>query len=172
MPTVSTSSSSTQAQLLPSTSSVTITLSSESQPPFPLTNSAPVISTSLSTPATSSSSPPSVILPSISDRVKNLSTKIHPPVPLLDTSPTTFSSQPSISKVVNKNSKRRRKRTKELKPDIEIKMSPHKLNKSCVHYTSEDEDMIVYNVEEDEPFKNIIKDGYSHFITPTKYVKK
>ncbi|GFW27303.1 uncharacterized protein TNCV_2832031 [Trichonephila clavipes] len=38
MPTVSTSSSSTQAQLLPSTSSVTITLSSESQPPILLTN--------------------------------------------------------------------------------------------------------------------------------------
>ncbi|GFS74866.1 uncharacterized protein TNCV_1395541 [Trichonephila clavipes] len=54
MPTISTSSSSTQAQLLPSTSSVTITLSSESQPPIPLTNSAPAISTSLSTPATSS----------------------------------------------------------------------------------------------------------------------
>ncbi|GFX40985.1 hypothetical protein TNCV_2216831 [Trichonephila clavipes] len=55
MPTVSTSSSSTQAQLLPSTTSVTITLSSESKPPIPLTNSVPVISTSLSAPATSSS---------------------------------------------------------------------------------------------------------------------
>ncbi|GFX84638.1 hypothetical protein TNCV_724461 [Trichonephila clavipes] len=72
-------------QLLPSTSSVTITLSSESQPPIPLTNSAPAISTSLSTPETSSSSTPSVILPSTSDRMKNLSTEIQPPVPLLDT---------------------------------------------------------------------------------------
>ncbi|GFW69329.1 uncharacterized protein TNCV_486781 [Trichonephila clavipes] len=90
----------------------------------------------------------------------------------LDTSPTTSSSQPPISKVVNKNSKRRRKHTKELKPDIEIKMSPHKPNKSYVQYTSEDEDMTVYDVEDDEHFKHIIKTGYSHLITPRKYQKK
>ncbi|GFY27080.1 uncharacterized protein TNCV_2067011 [Trichonephila clavipes] len=172
IPTVSTSSSSTQAQLLSSASSVTITLSSESQPPIPLTNSTPAMSISLSTPATSSSSTPSVILPSTSDRVENLSVEIQPPVPLLDISPTTSSSQPPISKVVNKNSIRMGKRTKELKPDIEIKMSPHKPNKSYVHYTSEDMDMIVHDVEEDEHFKHIIKTGYSHLITASKYQKK
>ncbi|GFS65257.1 hypothetical protein TNCV_2451021 [Trichonephila clavipes] len=126
----------------------------------------------LSTPTTTSSSTPSVILPSTSDRVENLSTEIQPPVPLLDTSPTLSSSQPSIPKVVNKSSKRRRKRTKEQKPDIEINMSPHKPNKSYAHYTSEDEDMIVYDVEEDEHFRHIIKTGYSHLITPSKYQKK
>ncbi|GFU92426.1 hypothetical protein TNCV_1495711 [Trichonephila clavipes] len=73
------------------------------------------------------------ILPPTSDRVENLSTEIQPPVPLLDTSPTTSSIQPSFSKVVNKNSKRRRKRMKERKPDIEIKMSPHKPNKKATY---------------------------------------
>ncbi|GFS74868.1 uncharacterized protein TNCV_1395551 [Trichonephila clavipes] len=46
-------------------------------------------------------------------------------------------------------------------------MSPHKPNKSYVHYTSEEENMIVYDVEKDEHFKHIIKTGYSHLITPT-----
>ncbi|GFT72406.1 hypothetical protein TNCV_3609461 [Trichonephila clavipes] len=171
MATVSTSSSSSQAQLLPSTSSVTITLSSESQPPIPSTNSAPAISNSLSTPATSSSSTPSedCILPSTSDTVENLSTEIQPSVPLLDTSPTTSTSQPSISKGVNKNSKRRRNYMKEQKSDIEKKMSPHKPKNSYAHYTSENEDIIV---DEDEHFNQILKFGFSHLITPTKYQKK
>ncbi|GFX76031.1 uncharacterized protein TNCV_3718021 [Trichonephila clavipes] len=139
---------------------------------IPLTNSAPAISISLSTPATSSSSTPSVILSSTSDRVGNLSTEIQPPVPLLDTSLTTSPGQPSIPKVV-KNSKRRRKRTKEQKPDIEVKMSPLKPNKSYVHYTSEDEDMIVYDVKEDEHFKHI-KTGYIYILAShnTKQISK
>ncbi|GFX54875.1 uncharacterized protein TNCV_3317921 [Trichonephila clavipes] len=112
------------------------------------------------------------ILPSTSDRVENLSTEILPPVPLFETSPTTSSSQPSFLKVVNKNSKRRRKRMKEQKSDIEIKMSPHKPNKIYVHYTSEDEGTIVFDVKEDESFKHIIQDRYSHFMTPSKYKKK
>ncbi|GFV53163.1 hypothetical protein TNCV_3705341 [Trichonephila clavipes] len=99
------------------------------------------------------------------------STEIQVSVPLLDISSTTSFSQPSISKVVNKNYKRRRKRMKEQKPDIEIKMSPHKPNKSYVHYTSEDEDMIVYDVE-DEHFKHHLDTGYSHLITSRKYQKK
>ncbi|GFW96585.1 integrase catalytic domain-containing protein [Trichonephila clavipes] len=106
------------------------------------------------------------------DERKIYQTEIQPPVPLLDTSPTTSSIQSSFSKVVNKNSKRRRKRMKERKPDIEIKMSPHKPNKSYIHYTSEDEDMIVYDVEEDDHFKHITKDGCSHLMTPSKYQKK
>ncbi|GFT99286.1 hypothetical protein TNCV_3161851 [Trichonephila clavipes] len=151
VPAVTKSSASTQAQLLPSTSSVTGTLSSESQPPIPLTNSALAMSNCLSTPATSSSSTPSVILPSTPDGVENLSAQIQPSVPLLDISPTSSPSPPSMSKVVNKNYKLRTKHTKEQKPQIEIKISPLEPKKSYVHYTSEDEDMIVYDVR-----KNIL----------------
>ncbi|GFW57072.1 uncharacterized protein TNCV_1116001 [Trichonephila clavipes] len=149
VPAVTKSSASTQAQLLPSTSSVTGTLSSESQPPIPLTNSALSMSNCLSTPATSSSSTPFVILPSTPDGVENLSAQIQPSVPLLDISPTSSPSPPSMSKVVNRNYKLRTKRTKKQKPQIEIKISPLEPKKSYVHYTSEDEDMIVYDVEEE-----------------------
>ncbi|GFV75828.1 uncharacterized protein TNCV_1757561 [Trichonephila clavipes] len=53
---ISKSLSSTQAQLLPSTSSVTVTLSSKSQLPIPLIDTVPTTSNSLSMPAASSSS--------------------------------------------------------------------------------------------------------------------
>ncbi|GFU14978.1 uncharacterized protein TNCV_795471 [Trichonephila clavipes] len=56
VPAVTKSSTSTQAQLLPSTSSVTVTLSSESQPPIPLTDTTSAISNSSSISAASSSS--------------------------------------------------------------------------------------------------------------------
>ncbi|GFV82472.1 uncharacterized protein TNCV_3982641 [Trichonephila clavipes] len=55
-PAVTKSSTSTQAQLLPSISSDTVTLSSESQPPSPLTDTTPAISNSLFISAASSSS--------------------------------------------------------------------------------------------------------------------
>ncbi|GFS67525.1 hypothetical protein TNCV_1419961 [Trichonephila clavipes] len=155
-------------QLFPSASPIIPSIPCESQPPILNSNDSTDNSLHTSVPTLSSD----FILPSTSDRVENLSTEIQPPVPLLDTSPTTSSNQPSFLKVVNKNSKRRRKRIKEQKSVIEIKISSHKPNKSYAHYTSEDEDMIVYDVEEDESLKHIIQDGYSHFMTPSKYKKK
>ncbi|GFX99995.1 uncharacterized protein TNCV_1340941 [Trichonephila clavipes] len=168
MPVASTSSS-TQVQLFSSASPIIPSIPCESQPPILNSNASTDNSSHTWVPTLPSED---FILPSTSDRVENLSTEIQPPVPLLDTSPTTSSSQPFFLKVVNKNSKRKRKRMKEQKSDIEIKMSPHKPNKSYVHYISEDEDMIVYDVEEDESLKHIIQDGYSHFMTPSKYKKK
>ncbi|GFX06655.1 uncharacterized protein TNCV_382511 [Trichonephila clavipes] len=55
IPAISESSSSIQAKLLPSTSFVTVTLSSESQPPIPLRDTAPTSSNSLFISAASSS---------------------------------------------------------------------------------------------------------------------
>ncbi|GFU67234.1 hypothetical protein TNCV_5009361 [Trichonephila clavipes] len=84
MPTVSTSSSSTQAQLLPSTSYVTVTLSSESQPPTPLTETVPAITDSLSIPAASSSFTVSMIT-------------LLPECPVLETTTTTTNTMPATS---------------------------------------------------------------------------
>ncbi|GFX65882.1 hypothetical protein TNCV_13031 [Trichonephila clavipes] len=127
MPVASTSSSSTQVELFPSASPIAPTIPCESQPPILNSNASTDNSLHTSVPTLPSED---FILPSTSDIVENLPTVIQPSVPLLDISPTTSSSQPSFSKVVNKNSKCRRKRTKEQKPDFEIKMSPRKPNKS------------------------------------------
>ncbi|GFT09269.1 hypothetical protein TNCV_5061611 [Trichonephila clavipes] len=62
IPTVTKSSTTTQANLLPSTSSVTVTSSSESQPPIPLIDTAPTTSNSPCTYVASSSS--NKVLPS------------------------------------------------------------------------------------------------------------
>ncbi|GFW90141.1 uncharacterized protein TNCV_1789631 [Trichonephila clavipes] len=132
-----------RVQLFPFESLIVPTIPCESQPPILNYNASTDNILHTLVPTLPSED---FILPSTSDRVENLSTEIQPPVPLLDTSPTTSSSQPSILKDVNKNSKRSRKRTKKLKPDIEIKMSPLKPKKSYVHCTSKDEDMIVYDV--------------------------
>ncbi|GFT50827.1 hypothetical protein TNCV_321411 [Trichonephila clavipes] len=78
------------------------TIPCESQPPILNSNASTDNSLHTSVPTLPSED---FILPSTSDRVENLSTEIQPPVPLLDTSPTTSSSQPSYSKVANKNSK-------------------------------------------------------------------
>ncbi|GFW90152.1 hypothetical protein TNCV_1789731 [Trichonephila clavipes] len=158
-----------RVQLFPSESLIVPTIPCESQPPILNYNASTDNSLHTLVPTLPSED---FILPSTSDRVENLSTEIQPPVPLLDTSPTTSSSQPSILKVVNKNSKHRRNCTKEQKSNIEIKMSPHKPNKSYVHCTSKDEDVIVYDVEEEDHFKHIIKTGYLHLITPSRYQKK
>ncbi|GFY64117.1 hypothetical protein TNIN_60091 [Trichonephila inaurata madagascariensis] len=81
--------------------------------------------------------------------------------------------QKEKSKKSKQNSKNRKRRAKEQKADIEIKMTPYTPKKSYVHHTSEDEDMIVYDIDEDgrEQFKHI-RGGYMHIITPTKYQKK
>ncbi|GFY09243.1 uncharacterized protein TNCV_2991611 [Trichonephila clavipes] len=163
MPTVSTSSSSTQAQLLPSTSSARLIapISAAAAPDNSLNTS------------TSSLSTETCSAPITSNKFSALSTEVHPSVPLPESA---SNSKPSniceISQGVKQNSKNRRKHAKVQKPEIEIKRSPHNPNKSYVHYTSEDEDMIVYDVEEDEKFKETIKYDYLHLMTPNKYKKK
>ncbi|GFX25467.1 uncharacterized protein TNCV_1998681 [Trichonephila clavipes] len=172
--TVSTSSSSTQAHLLPSTSALIPTIQSKSLLPIPIpTTTSP--SNNLNTSASSLSTE---VLPvfAITNKFAALSTEVQPSVSLSESAAPTFNNEhfntSQIPKRLKQNSKNRKKRVKEQKAEIEIKLTPHTPNKSYVHHTSEDEDMIVYDVEEDEGIKNFIKDGYSHFITPTKYLKK
>ncbi|GFW74977.1 uncharacterized protein TNCV_2678451 [Trichonephila clavipes] len=86
------------------------TILCESQPPILNSNASTDNSLHISVPTLPFKD---FFLSPTSDRVENLSTEIQLPVPLLDTSPTTSSIQPSFSKVVNKNSKRMRKRMKE-----------------------------------------------------------
>ncbi|GFW89318.1 hypothetical protein TNCV_3966081 [Trichonephila clavipes] len=78
----------------------------------------------------------------------------------------------------------KRKRTKkEQKPEIEIKMAKHKPGKSApTEYTTDDEDMLMYDVEEElEPdptdkfaFKECstnFSKGYLRSLTPTRFRK-
>ncbi|GFV15245.1 hypothetical protein TNCV_3031961 [Trichonephila clavipes] len=58
------------------------------------------------------------------------------------------------------NLKNRRKRTLVQKPEIEIKMAPHKPSKSApTEYAAEEEDMTIYAMEENE-FEPISADKY------------
>ncbi|GFU85551.1 hypothetical protein TNCV_761711 [Trichonephila clavipes] len=84
-----------------------------------------------------------------------LSTEIQPSVPLPHSAATTSNSEPSdvskIPKNAKQNSRNRRKRTKIQKPQIEIKMAAHKPRKSApMEYTTDDEDMLMYDVKEEE----------------------
>ncbi|GFY23698.1 uncharacterized protein TNCV_1629801 [Trichonephila clavipes] len=142
VPAVTKSSTSTQAQLLPSTSSVTVTWPSESPPPISLMDTAAAISNSLSlihiinvhTPyqhvlflkPQPLHSIPYLLHPRMQKKLQNLEGKKRPPKNTCDT----------------------------IKPKIEIKMAPHKPRKPApIEYTMDEEDMIVYDVE-DEPEPN------------------
>ncbi|GFV81696.1 hypothetical protein TNCV_1703521 [Trichonephila clavipes] len=136
---VTKSSTSTQAQLLPSTSSVTVTLSSESQPPISVIDTAPTISNNLFISTSSSSSSA---------------------CPVLETATTTSNTITATSQVAKETSKPRRKKrppkntSNAIKPKIEIKVALQKPRKSApTEYTADEEDMIVYDVE-DEPESN------------------
>ncbi|GFU87955.1 uncharacterized protein TNCV_1335241 [Trichonephila clavipes] len=176
--TVTKSSTSTEAQLLPSASSVAAT-SSESQPcvPFVITTSS--ASNSLST--------------STKTMFTALSNETHPSA--LET--TTSNSIPStITSPVSQASKQKSRRKKRnpktickvaastVKPKIEIKIAPHKLRKSSPIQDTDDEDMIVSDMEEqietpkekydkyfllEEYWKNETwrQEGFLHVMTPT-----
>ncbi|GFX24445.1 uncharacterized protein TNCV_992601 [Trichonephila clavipes] len=123
-----------------------------------------------------------------SNKFAALSTEVQPSFPLSESATTTPNSELSnTSKVpqnVKQNSKNRRKRTKVQKPEIEIKMAKHKPRKSApTEYTTDDEDLIMYDVEEEELEPNptdkfAIKEcpinfpkGYLRALTPTRYRK-
>ncbi|GFW95380.1 hypothetical protein TNCV_2971021 [Trichonephila clavipes] len=89
-----------------------------------------------------------------SNKFSPLSTEVQPSVPLPQSASTTSNSKPSdtskIPKSIKQNSKNRRKSTTVQKPEIEIKMAPHKPRKSApTEYATDDEDMIMYDVEEE-----------------------
>ncbi|GFT05494.1 uncharacterized protein TNCV_3159941 [Trichonephila clavipes] len=133
---VNKSSTSTQAELVPSTSLVTVASPSISQPPNSVIDTAPTISNSLSISATSSSSTACSVL---------------------ETTTTISNTIPATSQDTIQTSKPRRKKrppknqSNTVKPKIEIKTAPHRPRKSGpTEYTTDEEDMIIYDVE-DEP---------------------
>ncbi|GFU33771.1 uncharacterized protein TNCV_7641 [Trichonephila clavipes] len=128
---VSTLSSATQADLLPSTSSTAATVS---EPPHLV----PVSDTLLST-------------------TSNMFTPIEPSSSILSASLSNSSIQPpsaSSTQNLKKKSKprdRKRKKKEVLKSIIDIKMAQHTPRKPApVEYSTDEEDMIVYDVEENE----------------------
>ncbi|GFS89387.1 uncharacterized protein TNCV_1809281 [Trichonephila clavipes] len=183
IPSVSTSSSTIQANLLPSASSITPTTQIESRLPEPFSASAAASDNILNT-SVSSSSAETCPVPTTSNKFAAL----QPSVPLSESATTAPNSELSnTSKVpqnVKQNSKNRRKRSKAQKAEIEIKMAKHKPRKSGpTEYTTDDEDMIMYDVEVQELEPNpedkfamkecFIKnpDKYIRALTPTRFGK-
>ncbi|GFS52530.1 hypothetical protein TNCV_4851761 [Trichonephila clavipes] len=185
--TVSASSSSTQAHLLPSPYAIIPTIQSESLLKIPI-------------PSTTTTSPGNNLNTSVSsletetrslttpNKFAALSTEIQPLVPLsesvLTTSNSEHSNAPEIPQCVKRNSRNRRKRPKVQKPEIEIKMAPHRPRKSApTEYATDEEDMIAYDVEQEEfepdpTDKFDIKEcptnfpkGYLRALTPSRYRK-
>ncbi|GFT26356.1 uncharacterized protein TNCV_264011 [Trichonephila clavipes] len=139
IPEVIKSSTSTQAELVPSTSSVTVASPSQSPPPNSVIDTAPTTSNSLSISAASSSSTACSVL---------------------ETTTTISNTIPATSQDANQTSKPRRKKrppknqSNTIKPKIEIQSAPHRPQKSGpTEYTTDEEDMIIYDVE-DEPEPN------------------
>ncbi|GFV23665.1 uncharacterized protein TNCV_5108511 [Trichonephila clavipes] len=155
-------SSSTQAQLLLSTSSIP-TAYSESQPPIPTSNDAPSTNDMFTPIGTSSP-----IIPTSSSN-----SVIQPP------SASNIQDTKKISKV--RARKRKKEILKKMKDTVfEIKMAQHRPRKpASVEYTTDEEDTIVYDMgEEIESPKNGGTVGESKkdiarytCITPTKYKK-
>ncbi|GFU72685.1 hypothetical protein TNCV_193721 [Trichonephila clavipes] len=90
-----------------------------------------------------------------SNKFAVLSTEIQPLVSLPAFVPTTsngeHSNGPEIPKYIKRNSRSRRNRPKVQKPEIEIKKAPHRPRKSVpTEYATDEEDMITYEMEEDE----------------------
>ncbi|GFV56202.1 transposable element Tcb2 transposase [Trichonephila clavipes] len=102
------------------------------------------------------------------DKFNALSTETLP-----ESVPSTSNSEPSnvpeIPQCVKRNSRNERKRPKVQKPEIEIKMAPHRPRKSApTQLKTDDEDMITYEVEEEEleqdpPNKYTIKEDPLNF---------
>ncbi|GFX62126.1 RNA-directed DNA polymerase from mobile element jockey [Trichonephila clavipes] len=170
VPAVIKSSTSTQAELVPSTSSVTVASPSKSPPPNSVIDTAPTTSNSLSTSAASSSSTACSVLETTTT-TSTVSTE-NLPVSVLNDSNNDHSNAAEDQQIVKRKSRNRRKRSKIPKSDIEIKRVPHSYrNATPTEITTDDEDMITYDVEEEEleqdPF--ILPEGYLRALTPSRY---
>ncbi|GFV51384.1 uncharacterized protein TNCV_3465111 [Trichonephila clavipes] len=168
--TFSTSSSSTQDNLLPSPSSILPTIQSESllQIPIPTTtttspgNNLNTLVSPLET-ETRSRTPPA--------KLHSVSTEnLHESVP--NESNSEHSTAAETQQIIKRKSRNRRKRTKIQKPDIDIQRVPHKSRHATpTEITTDEEDMITYDVEEEEleqdPF--ILPKGYLRALTPSRY---
>ncbi|GFX32841.1 uncharacterized protein TNCV_889771 [Trichonephila clavipes] len=173
--TFSTSSSSTQDNLLPSPSGILPTIQSESllQIPIPTTtttttppgNNLNTLVSPLETETRSHTTPAklnSVSTENLPESVPNESNSEH-------------STAAEAQQIVKRKSRNRRKRPKIQKPDIEIKRVPHRSrNATPTEITTDDEDMITYDVEEggleqDPPNKFTIDED--PFILPKGYLR-
>ncbi|GFX80855.1 hypothetical protein TNCV_2766201 [Trichonephila clavipes] len=146
-PNVSRSSSSTQAQLLLSTSSIP-TAYSESQPPIPTSTDAPSTNDMFTSIGTSSP-----IIPTSSSH-----SVIQPP------SASNIQDTKKISKV-RARKRKKKKLLKKMKDAVfEIKMAQHRPRKpASVEYTTDEEDIIVYDIDritEKWQYCRRIKKGY------------
>ncbi|GFT42677.1 putative RNA-directed DNA polymerase from transposon BS [Trichonephila clavipes] len=159
-PVISISSSSTQAELLPSTSSKAAA-DLQPGPPIPMSND--ILSNNMFTPIESSSNVST-----------SLSNDIQPPY----TSSTVRDSKQNSKTRIRKRKKELLKKLNEEK--IEIKMAPYRRNKPApTDYTTDEKDIITYDVEEDELEQrpNLVqKDGRQYWkgsllLTPTRLRK-
>ncbi|GFY31621.1 RNA-directed DNA polymerase from mobile element jockey [Trichonephila clavipes] len=144
--TFSTSSSSTQDNLLPSPSSILPTIQSESllQIPIPTTTTTTSPGNNLNTlvspleTETRSRTPPA--------KLNSVSTEnLHESVP--NESNSEHSTAAEAQQIIKRKSRNRIKRSKIPKPNIEIKRVPHRSrNATPTEITTDDEDMITYDV--------------------------
>ncbi|GFS72719.1 hypothetical protein TNCV_1421071 [Trichonephila clavipes] len=179
--TFSTSSSSTQENLLPSPSGIIPTIQSESllQIPIPTTtittspgNNLNTLVSPLETETRSHTTP---------DKLNSVSTE-NLPESVPNASNSDHSNAAEAQQLVKRKSRNRRKRPKVQKPDIDIKRVPHRSrNATPTEITTDDEDMIIYDVGEEEleqdppnkftidedPF--ILPKGYLRSLTPSRY---
>ncbi|GFW61634.1 hypothetical protein TNCV_3705691 [Trichonephila clavipes] len=169
--TVSTSSSSTQEILLPSPSAIIPTIQSESllKISIPTTTTFPGnnLNTSVSPLETKTRSH------TTPDELNSLSTE-NLPESVRTTSNSEHSNAAEVQQFVKRKSRNRRKRPKVQKSDIEIKMAPHRSRKAAPTEITDDEDMITYDVEDEEheqdpPNKFTIDEDPSNF--PKGYLR-
>ncbi|GFV86188.1 uncharacterized protein TNCV_671851 [Trichonephila clavipes] len=170
VPAVIKSSTSTQAELIPSTSSVAVASPSKSPPPTSVIDTAPATSNSLSISAASSSSTACSVL-----ETTTTTSTVSPenlPVSVHNDSNSDHSNAAEAQQFVKRKSRNRRKRPKVQKPDIEIKRVPHRSrNATPTEITTDDEDMITYDVEEEELEQDlfILPKEYLRALTPSRY---
>ncbi|GFS55660.1 uncharacterized protein TNCV_131721 [Trichonephila clavipes] len=132
---------------IPSTSAILPTIQSETLLPIPIPTTTTSTSNNLNTSASSLSTE---ILPvfTTANKFAALLTEVQPSVSL--SGPTSNNENFNTSQIPNRlkqNSKNRKRRVIEQKAEIEIKLTPHTPKKSYVHHTSEDENMIMYDVD-------------------------
>ncbi|GFS72310.1 uncharacterized protein TNCV_1827211 [Trichonephila clavipes] len=151
---VSTSSSTIQANLLPSASSIKPTTEIESRLPGPISSAAaPDNSLNTSTSSLSAETRPLTRSnKSAARRRAALSTEIQP---LPESDPTASNGEhfnaPEVPQCAKRNSRNRRKRPKVQKAEIKIKMAPHRPRKSTpTELTTDEEDMIMHDVQAEE----------------------
>ncbi|GFV51592.1 hypothetical protein TNCV_3082541 [Trichonephila clavipes] len=117
--------------------------------PNSVIDTAPTTSNSLSISAASSSSTACSVLETTTT-TSTVSTE-NLPVSVLNDSNNDHSNAAEAQQIVKRKSRNRRKRSKIPKPDIEIKKVPHSYrNATPTEITTDDEDMITYDVEEEE----------------------